>query len=349
MGISVVVPNFNHAEELPRSLHALLRQEPPPDEIIVVDDASTDASIHVIEKFARDHSTVRLVRHSSNRGAPAALNTGLAMAKEQFVYFAAADDFVLPGFFSAALASLEGCADAAYFCARVVLINRDGAIIDFRPLLPPSRRKAYISPNESRRLIQKIDNWAAGPSAVYRRQLLLDIGGFDESLGSLCDGMTYRLLAFRKGFYFSDQLVAAWQVRPDSYSARTATSEAENMPLIEKAKNWIGQSFPSPLDTEYPELFVRRLRFNMARLTLLVPGVDAKAILDLVALGDLDSRFISVLGTRTRASRLAILAWLTLRLYPFGFVALARAWLDNLIKYRDQRSVAARAIAAATK
>jgi Glycosyl transferase family 2 len=349
MGISVVLPNFNHADELPRSLRALLRQEPAPDEIIVVDDASTDASIRVIEQFERNHPIIRLVRHPINRGAPAALNTGLAIAKGEFVYFAAADDFVLPGFFSAALASLKACPDAAYFCAQVVLINRDGEIVDFRPLLPPSRGKAYISPNESRRLIKKIDNWAVGQSAVYRRQLLLDIGGFDESLGSLCDGMTYRLLAFRDGFYFSDQLVAAWQVRPDSYSARTATSESENAPLVEKAKNWIGRSFPSPLDTEYPELFVRRLRFNMARLALLVPGADAKAISDLVALDNFDSRLISMLGTKTRAGRSAILAWLTLRLYPFGLVALARAWLDNFVKNHARRSAAAHAIAAATQ
>jgi glycosyltransferase involved in cell wall biosynthesis len=349
MGISVVVPNFNHAEELPRALHALLRQEPAPEEIIVVDDASTDASIRVIETFERNHAAVRLVRHPSNRGTPAALNTGLTIAKETFIYFAAADDFVLPGFFSAALASLEACPDAAYFCAQVVLVNRHGAIVDFRPLLPPSRGKAYISPNESRRLIQKIDNWAAGQSAVYRRKLLLDIGGFDESLGSLCDGMTYRLLAIRNGFYFSDQLVAAWQVRPDSYSARTSTSQTTNMPLIEKAKSWIRASFPPPLNAEYPEIFARRLRFNMARFSLFAPGADAKAISDLVALDDFDNRLISILGTKKPASRFAILAWLTLRLYPFGFAALARAWLNNLVKGHSRRSVAARAIAAATK
>jgi glycosyltransferase involved in cell wall biosynthesis len=349
MGISVVLPNFNHAEEIPRALHALLRQDPTPKEIIVIDDASTDASVRVIEKFERDHAAIKLVRHATNRGAPAALNTGLAMATEKYVYFGAADDFVLPGFFSAALTSLEACPDAAYFCAQVVLINRHGAVVDFRPLLPPSRGDAYISPDESQRLIQKIDNWAVGQSAVYRRQLLLDIGGFDESLGSLCDGMTYRLLALRNGFYFSDQLAAAWQVRPDSYSARTATSRSENMPLIEKAKTWIRDSFPSPANTEYPEIFARRLRFNMARFALLAPDADAKAISDLVALGDFDNWLISFLGTKKRTSRLAILAWLIWRLYPFGFAALARAWLNNLITSHSRRSLAARAIAVATK
>jgi glycosyltransferase involved in cell wall biosynthesis len=351
MGISVVVPNFNHAEKLPRALGALLRQNPAPDEIIVVDDASTDASVGVIERFERDHAAVRLVRHASNRGAPAALNTGLAVAKEEFVYFAAADDFVLPGFLSAAVTSLKAYSDAAYFCAQVVLIDRDGAIVDFRPLLPPSRGKAYISSDKSRRLIQTIDNWAIGQSVVYRRQLLLDIGGFDESLGSLCDGMTYRLLALRKGFYFSGQLAAAWEVGPDSFSARSALSSTENVRLIEAAMVYIAQTFPPPLNSIYPELFARRLRFNMARLALLPSSetLDVRTIADLAELGHFDRRMMTVLNKAPRLSRVAILAWLTLRLHPFDIAALARSLLNRLISDRARRTTAAQRILQATQ
>ena len=349
MGISVVVPNFNHADELPRSLRALLRQQPAPDEIIVVDDASTDASIRVIEQFERDHSTIRLVRHSSNRGAPAALNTGLAMAKEEFVYFAAADDFVLPGSFPRQPRHLKHAPMWPISARELFSLIGMGQLLIFGHCCRPRVARRIYHPTNSAVSFRKstIGRWARVRSTGAN--YCLTLAGSTDTLGSLCDGMAYRLLAFRNGFYFSDQLVAAWQVRPDSYSARTATSERENAKLVEKAKNWIGQSFPRPLNTEYPELFDRRLRFNMARLALLVPGVHAKAISDLVALDDFDSRLISMLGTKTQANRLAILVWLTLRLYPFGFVALARAWLDNLIKYHDQRSVAARAIAAAVK
>jgi glycosyltransferase involved in cell wall biosynthesis len=351
MGISVVVPNFNHADKLPRALGALLRQDPPPDEIIVVDDASTDASISVIERFERDHKTIRLVRHARNRGAPAALNTGLAIAKQEFVYFAAADDFVLPGFFFAALSSFKTCPEAAYFCAQVVLIDQNGAIVDFRPLLPPASENAYISSDKSRRLIQTIDNWAVGQSVVYRRQLLFEIGGFNESLGSFCDGMTYRLLAFRKGFYFSDQLVCAWEIRPDSFSARSALSATENVRLIETAKACIARTFPPPLNKEYPELFARRLRFNMARLALLPSSeiCDVQAIADLAELGDFDRRIMTALNNLHRPSRVAILAWVTLRLHPFGITALVRSWLKRLITDRARRTIAARSILQATQ
>ena len=87
----------------------------------------------------------------------------------------------------------------------------------------------------------------------------------------------------------------------------------------------------------------------MARFALSAPGTKASAIADLVALGEFDSRLIGMFGTDTRAGRLAILMWLTLRLRPFGFVALARASLGNLFGDHSRRLVAARAIAEATK
>jgi glycosyltransferase involved in cell wall biosynthesis len=55
VSMSVVLPNFNHAERLPCALRALLRQSLPPDEILVVDDGSTDSSVRVIEEFARQY------------------------------------------------------------------------------------------------------------------------------------------------------------------------------------------------------------------------------------------------------------------------------------------------------
>ena len=351
MGISVVIPNFNHADRLPRALRALLRQVPAPDEIIVVDDASTDGSIGVIKTFQRDHRMIRLVRHASNRGAPAALNTGLSAATGEFIYFGAADDFVLPDFFSAALTALKAFPDAAYFCAQVALIDRNGAIIDFRPVLPPSRGKTYISPANSRRLIRSSDNWAVGQSVLARRQLLLEIGGFNESLGSFCDGVNYRLLAFRQGFYYSDQIVAAWEINSDSFSARTALSGTENLRLIDAAKACIAQSFPLPLNATYPELFARRLRFNMARLALIFSkgNLDVQAISDLVGFGVFDRSVMSTLSKAAKLSRPGILAWLTLRLHPFGIAALVYSWLDKFWNDRSRRKVAAHLILQATQ
>ena len=64
----------------------------------MVDDASTDDSLAMLQDFARS-VPVTILRNASNQGAVPALARGLAAASGRYVYFAAADDYVMPGFF----------------------------------------------------------------------------------------------------------------------------------------------------------------------------------------------------------------------------------------------------------
>jgi glycosyltransferase involved in cell wall biosynthesis len=336
------VPNYNNAGWLPRALGAMLRQELPPDEIIVVDDGSTDNSIEVIEAFQRRHGSIRLIRHPQNRGAAAALNTGLAAACGEFVYFGAADDFIFSHFLATAIAALKAHPQAAYFAARTVLVEND-RILGIRPFLRPHPVNAFIPPAQVCRLLERIDNWAVGQSVVLRRKALQEIGGFDEGLGSLCDGVVYRLLGCRDGFYFSDSLVGAWEIRADSISARAATSQTQTR-LIEKVHERFEHALPPALAHSYPELFERRLRFSMARILMMSRDGTPEALADLVQSPPFERRFITMMGIGSRLARTAILAWLTCRLRPFGFAALAQAWLDTVRHGRAQREVAMRAI-----
>ncbi len=58
--LSVILPNFNHGALIARALSALLSQEPPPMEIIVIDDGSTDDSLTIIRQLAAESPMVRL-------------------------------------------------------------------------------------------------------------------------------------------------------------------------------------------------------------------------------------------------------------------------------------------------
>ena len=105
--LSVVLPNYNHAEYLPRALDALLSQGRPPDEIIVVDDCSTDGSRDIVAHYAARHPSIRLLPNETNVGVIPTLSRGLGETRGQFIYFGAADDFVLPGFFEIAISALQ--------------------------------------------------------------------------------------------------------------------------------------------------------------------------------------------------------------------------------------------------
>ncbi len=95
MKISVVIPLYNKKETVLRALNSVLNQTVLPEEIIVVNDGSTDSSAQIVAQF--DHSLIRLVSQS-NQGVSAARNLGIAVAKHEWIAFLDADDEWLPKF-----------------------------------------------------------------------------------------------------------------------------------------------------------------------------------------------------------------------------------------------------------
>jgi glycosyltransferase involved in cell wall biosynthesis len=88
----VVVPTFNAAPFLEACLTSIVEQSRSADEVIVVDDGSTDDTIAIVESFCRRHSTIQLFRMPSNGGPSAARNAGISALRTAFVAFLDADD-----------------------------------------------------------------------------------------------------------------------------------------------------------------------------------------------------------------------------------------------------------------
>ncbi|HEY0917988.1 glycosyltransferase family 2 protein [Devosia sp.] len=95
--ITIGVTCHNAANTIERAVDSALRQAWPNTEIVVVDDASTDGSWPLIEHMARADARVRALRHATNRGYPAALNTILKEARGDYVAFFDDDDDSVPG------------------------------------------------------------------------------------------------------------------------------------------------------------------------------------------------------------------------------------------------------------
>ena len=111
--LSVAISNYNHAHFLPVALEAILTQSYPATEVIIIDDASTDNSVDVIERYARQYSTLRLIRNRSNMGVLHNANHLLELTSSDYFYSAASDDRVLPGFFEKSMNVLERSSNAA--------------------------------------------------------------------------------------------------------------------------------------------------------------------------------------------------------------------------------------------
>ena len=126
--VSIVVLNYNYARFLPRSIGSALGQDYPNKEVIVVDDASTDASAEVIAGF---DGAVHAVLQTENKGQGAAMNAGFAASKGDIVFFLDADDHLYPQALSRVLAVWAPWVAMVQF--RLNLVDPEGQIIDVYP------------------------------------------------------------------------------------------------------------------------------------------------------------------------------------------------------------------------
>ena len=93
--VSIIIPLYNKAPYLARTLTSIQRQTFSDFEIIVVDDGSTDGGADIVR--ALNDARVRLIRQH-NLGPGAARNAGITAARAEFVAFLDADDEWLPGY-----------------------------------------------------------------------------------------------------------------------------------------------------------------------------------------------------------------------------------------------------------
>ena len=326
--LSVVLPNYNHARFIGRALAALLGQERAADEIIVIDDGSTDDSIAVIERIAAAAPAIRLLRNPSNVGVIPTLQRGLEAARGKYVYFAASDDWVFPGFFALALRRLEADPGVGLFCGEAMLVDgRSNRPFAVRPAVRPRMRAGRIDAAATEDLLRSTDNWILTGSAIFRRDCVTWAGGFDARLGSFADGFIARKVALKFGFLFEPEIVASWMVFPDSVSRKTALDLQRTTYILDVVPTLIAADpgFPS----WYADAFRNRWRFAACRLALQADPIERPVLFELGAPSAAEkAKFESILAWPQRnLARLVILARLWYRLRPTSLLALLRTML----------------------
>lgn len=99
MKVSIIIPTYNVENYIEDCLRSVMSQTFTDYECIVVDDLGKDNSIEVTERVIADYhgdATFKIIHHERNRGASAARNTGIKVAKGEFLYFLDSDDKITP-------------------------------------------------------------------------------------------------------------------------------------------------------------------------------------------------------------------------------------------------------------
>ncbi|MBI3471259.1 MAG: glycosyltransferase family 2 protein [Candidatus Solibacter usitatus] len=231
--ISVIVVNWNRRELLRACLRSLERQrgwESGAVEVIVVDNGSTDGSAEMAEREFR----VVLIRNRENRGFCAANNQGIAAARGQWIALLNNDAEADPYWLRELERVFEGRPEVG-MAASKILVHEDPRRIDKAGHLiyldgqNRGRGSGEIDRGQYDRLEETL--WPDGCAAMYRREMLDLIGGFDEDLFAYADDAELGLRARIAGWKC---LYAPGAVVRHHRGATLGVQSARRLELIER-------------------------------------------------------------------------------------------------------------------
>lgn len=174
--ISVCIPCYNQARYIENAIESIKIQRMNDVEIIIVDDGSGDETA-----LLANRKDVKYI-YQSNKGLSAARNTGLRAALGKYITFLDADDVYLPGAFEAAIEVLETKPELSFVYGDYQLIDSQLNLI--------AEVNIEEKVNNYEELLKK--NFIAMHATVfYRRDRIIKIGGFNESLKACEDYEIY--------------------------------------------------------------------------------------------------------------------------------------------------------------
>jgi glycosyltransferase involved in cell wall biosynthesis len=194
--ISVIIPTWNRADFVGQAVASVLGQSRPCDELLVIDDGSTDSTARVIEQVAAGSSVPLRYIHQENRGASAARNRGIAEARGDLLCFLDSDDRWVPEKLAVQVAAMEQSPQYLVSHTREIWFRRGKRV----------NQKKKHAPAEGDIFQRSLGMCVVGMSTVIVRRRLFDTyGGFDESLLCCEDYDLWLRVGCRERFLLVDE------------------------------------------------------------------------------------------------------------------------------------------------
>jgi alpha-1,3-rhamnosyltransferase len=210
MTVSVLIPSYNHAPFVERTLRSVFKQTLPPIKLIVIDDGSKDDSVKIIEKTLQDCPFDSQLIMRENRGLCATLNEGLLLTDSKYFAYIGSDDVWLPSFLENRVKLLENHTNSCLAYGHAFLINENDEIIDLT-----EKWSDYSNGKTLEMLLYPIIPTSA--SIVYRTEILKKYLWNKDAI--LEDYELYLRLAAKYEFALGESNLSAWRMHDYNTSA----------------------------------------------------------------------------------------------------------------------------------
>ena len=275
--IAVVIPNWNGRRWLPGCLAALAAQERRADEVIVVDNGSSDGSLEYLREA---HPEVRVLALPDNTGFAAAANVGLRIPAGECVALINADVELAPDWLARTTAALEADPRAAAVACKMVSLHDPGIVDDAGDVLRRDgvcEQRGRFGPDDGRWDTPGEVFGACAGAALYRRSVVVKAGGFHEPYFAYLEDVDLALRLRLAGWTCRYEPVVALHAAQSSSEALPggASFLATRNTLVLVARfwpaRWLGYVLYRQLGWAWHALRERRLRAHLRALAAAAP------------------------------------------------------------------------------
>lgn len=263
--IAVVIPNHNDADYLGVCIDSVLGLSGRPEQIIFVDDCSSDASPAIAGARLKDVPGATVCANRQRLGTMGALNVGLAHATTDYVLFLASNDYLDGEMLTRARRSIAEKGETGVWSAMMRTVDVDGGNEQVFPSAVVAVHEQAFAPDACVHLANCVGNWFTGTTLLFHRASLQQIGGFEPQYGGLADLFAALTLSSLKGAIFCPVPYGVMRRHAGGYLWRTLTNHEQLEDLLRRLAEQ-GPNLSSALFTKsFLARTQRRIRHSAIR------------------------------------------------------------------------------------
>lgn len=218
--VSIILPVYNGEKFLEKAVESCLNQTYKNFEIIIVNDCSTDNSLKIAKEYTSTDQRISLISNKTNKGLPYSLNLGHNKAKGRFLTWTSDDNVLKTNMLGSLLKTIIETESDLVF-ANYDVIEANGKF----------RRTHNFGPVSSLPFGSCI-----GASFLYKREVYIDLGGYDEILHTLEDYDFWLRAAIKYRFYHLEKSLYSYRIHKDNLTSQIYSNNNLSRLFKEKHK-----------------------------------------------------------------------------------------------------------------
>lgn len=210
--VSICIPNYNNGQYLEACIKSALNQDYENCEVILVDDNSTDNSLHIAQKY---EDKISIFKNGRNTGQPDNTNKCIELCSGKYAVILHSDDQILPSFASLLVPLMEKYQSAGLAVGERIITDEKGAL---KHIAPFYKHDCFI-PGKKQAKVFMFTSFLPC-QVLIRREIFLKAGGVDKNHIVNLDGLLWFKCAFISDVIYIREPVSLYRIHSRQTTAR---------------------------------------------------------------------------------------------------------------------------------